>query len=283
MTAAQSSDIPRAAFTLVEMLISSVILAALVLGVSAILNHSARTIRANTAGLDALRAGEASFSTLARDAGLMVVRPDVDYGFGKNAGNDTLSFYARSSGLVPGTSSPVRPLSVVAYRIGADSAGQPRLEYAARQIGWKGAGNAPEFIVSPFVQGLRTPKLDGSGTLPVAGDFTTLAGEIIRLELCFLVQENPDTPARLSATPPAEIGQVKALVAAAVVLDERGRALASSLSDLAGLFPDAIDGQDLRTIWESISTDASTLESAGLPIGGQSGLRIVQRYFPVTP
>lgn len=275
----------RAGFTLVELLVSIVILGILVLGVAAVLNYSANTIRTNNAGLDALRAGEASFSTLARDVGLMVIRPDVDYGFVKTSGNDSISFYARTIGLISGTTSAVRPLSTVAYRIGLATDGKPRLEYAAKPVGWADSTGAPQMKVAARISDTSQVRLDGTGTLSLPSDseFTSLAGEIVRLEVCFLIQEKASDPPRLVAAPPAKIEHVKALVAAVVVLDERGRNLVPNLATLAGLFPDATDGSDLHNLWEPIRNDPDVLRNAGLPLNAQAGLRVVQRYFPLSP
>lgn len=283
-TPAMGSSV-RAGFTLIELLVSIVILGILVLGVAAVLNYSANTIRTNNAGLDALRAGEASFSTLARDVGLMVIRPDVDYGFVKTSGNDSISFYARAIGLVSGTTSSARPLSIVAYRIGQTTDGEPRLEYAAKPVGWADSTGAPQMKVAPRVSGTSQARLDGSGTLvmPSDAEFTSLAGEIVRLEVCFLMQEKPSDSPRLVAAPPAKIEHVKALVAAAVVLDERGRNLVPNLATLAGLFPDATDGSDLQSLWEPIRNNPDALRNAGLPLNAQAGLRVVQRYLPLSP
>lgn len=286
MIAPAPPDRLQRGFTLVEMLVSIAILTLLFVGLTQVLKHSAGAIHVNNGSMDSLRAGESIFSTLAMDVSRMLIRKDVEYAFDKKTGDDQLAFYTRNFGL--GTSnSPglARPLSVVSYQMRTHS-GRTQLEYAAQQVDWAAGAGQTAFAVAPLEQGARAPKLSGGTTLPIPTedtDYSLLGEEIIRFEICFLVKPSSGGATKLTTTLPATIQEVSAIVVGMVVVDPRSRLLIQGPALLASKFPDAQDGEDLLSIWAPIRNDPDLLQAGSAPPAAQGGIRLMQRYFTISP
>ncbi len=221
----------KAAFTLVEILVAITILAILTLVMAAIFGNTSTLVSQSNTTMGALDAGEAVLGQIGLDISRMVLRDDVDYDFTKQAGNDRLSFYARTSGFdTSGTftasfdstsNSLPRPLSVVSYVMGVNpnpttpASTSPQLNYGALQIGWPTAG-ATAFTLSALAStstlgvpatGVPTqylyntsPSSSGPSDLPLPTSYTTLASEVIRFEYCFVLKTDPvasDNPPKL--------------------------------------------------------------------------------------
>jgi prepilin-type N-terminal cleavage/methylation domain-containing protein len=296
----------RRAFTLVEILVGVTVLALIVLMISQIFSGSSLAISQSSGTMGALDASQAVFQQLGSDVSRMFLRDDVDYSFtkipsGTSAGNDTLSFYARTTGLTytgaPPSTASLRALSVVEYQVITNASSKLELDYGALQLDWDNSGSNPLVLTS------ATQLLAPPNTLPLVTSSTTLAPEVVRMEICFQLVSDPkgNNPAQLltptvpvyvAASPvptspaiaiPNPIRNVAGILVGIVVIDPKSRLLLPTGADLkvAKLFPDAsIANQDLLSLWTPDDT-AAKLEGAGVPAKAVSGVHIYQRYFPL--
>src|SRR5712691_6376834 len=153
-------------FTLVEMLISIVVLALLILIVTQVVNTAATVVRPANKHIDTDTQGRAILDRMALDFGKMLKRTDVDYvikqpgranypgnsgghsqGQGKKASsgqelNDWMAFFSQMPGYYPSSGSQ-SPLSLVAYRVNGDSNSQSylKLERMGKGLLWNGVSN----------------------------------------------------------------------------------------------------------------------------------------------
>ena len=294
-------------FSLIELLVAITILAVIVVVVAQIFSASSSAISSSNKGVNALDASQAVFQQLDLDISRMVLRNDVDYAFVKSdaggagdPGNDSISFYAEAPGLseAGGGGTPPRPLSVVAYQVVQDSLTELlELQYGALQIDWTSTGSHPFVPTSPLStsQLLTTLDTPAPNTLPTVTSFVNLAPEVIRMEICFQLASDPVTsdspphlltktvPAYGSATSiPFPIHNLAGIFVGLVVIDPKSRLLLPKGADLkvAQLFPDAVDNQDILSLWTPYNT-ASNLEAAGVPPQAVEGIHVYQKYFPL--
>ena len=286
-------------FTLVELLVAMAVLSLIILVIAQIFNTSSIAISQNSKNMNALDSSEAMLQQVGLDVSRMLLRDDIDYSFvkvkntGTNPGNDFFSFYARTPGLsatgLPSSNAP-RPLSVVQYQVVQNPTSHLlEMQYGALQIDWDNAGTSP-FVLTSSTQLLSTPN-----TLPAVTTFTPLAPEVVRMELCFVLVNDPvqtdNPPKLLSATPPAYISasnvpypirNVAGILIGIVVIDPKSRALLPAGVDLkvAQLFPDAVADQDLLSLWAPLNM-AAKLQAIGVPTKAVPGVRIYQKYFPL--
>jgi hypothetical protein len=284
-------------------MVAVAVLALIVLIMNQMFSGSSAAISQNNEGMGALDASQAVFQQIGTDVSRMLLRDDVDYSFVKNAtgsaGNDTISFYARTTGLTSTgsttTGSP-RALSVVQYQVGTNANNKQELDYGALQIDWDNSGS------NPFVLTSATQLLTAPNTLPTVASFTTLAPEVIRMEVCFQLFNDPNgnSPAQLlsisppvyvAASPapaspkiaiPRPIRNVAGILVGIVVIDPKSRLILPAGADLkvAQLFTDAVANEDLLSLWTPNNTPAK-LEGAGVPVKAVSGVHIYQKYFPL--
>jgi prepilin-type N-terminal cleavage/methylation domain-containing protein len=307
-------------FTLVEILVALAVLSLIVLVIAQIFSASSTAISQNSKNINALDASEAVLQQIGLDISRMVLRNDVDYSFVKNAsgttgnlpGNDLLSFYARTTGFSSTTQAPstgtLRPLSVVGYQVVQNSTTNLlELDYGALQVGWDDTGNNPPGS-SPFTLTSATQLLSTPNTLPLIPSsgttslFTTLAPEVVRMEICFVLNNDPvttdTTPKLLTPTAPIyvpytsttqnpaavpyPIQNVAGILVGIVVIDPKSRLMLPSGVDLkvAQVFPDAVANQDLLSLWTPKNT-ITKLEAIGVPATAAAGVRIYQKYFPL--
>src|SRR5437660_7840924 len=158
-TAAQSND---PAVTLVEMLMSIVVLALLILIVTQVVNTADTVVRPARKHIDTDTQARAILDRMALDFGRMLKRTDVDYyikqplaynnhgkghAWGKKLktgqqGSDQIAFFSQVPGYYP--SGAQSPLSLVDYRINEDSnsASYLKLERMGKGLLWNGVDNS---------------------------------------------------------------------------------------------------------------------------------------------
>ncbi len=281
MTALSPATYPRrafrsnrgSAFTLVELLVSMAVLTLLIVLVAQLTTGATSTTTSSTKRMDDEGQARLVLDRLSLDFSKMVKRSDVDYGFSKTAGNDALSFYAETSGYPPAgapSGTTYRTLSVVGYRIDTTGATPYTLDRGAKALAWG------EMTFTPLVSGNQTQSLVPANSLPVIAnaDYEVLADQVFRLEFTYLLKAT----STLAATPPAKISDVAAVVVGVAVLDSRSRGILSAgqLAGLSAKFPDAVDGQDIASLWSPIASNTGNL---GVPPAVASVVRVYQRYF----
>src|SRR6266513_5699638 len=146
------------AFTLVEMLISIVVLALLILLVTQVVNTAATVVRPANKHIDTDTQARGILDRMALDFARMLKRTDVDYyikqpikynghsnghGYGKKLqtgqqGSDQIAVFSQVPGYYP--SGAQSPISLVAYRINENStsASYLKLERMGKGLLWNG-------------------------------------------------------------------------------------------------------------------------------------------------
>ena len=182
-----------AAFTLIELLTSMAVLVLLVVAVSQIVNGTTTLSTANRQHLDADNQARLVFDRMALDFGRMLKRPDVDYIFAPQAGDDKFFFYTEAPGFfyngTGGTAieaSAQSPLSLVGYRVNSQGQKDPyQLSRLGKGLQWdEGDGPAqgatePASIMFLTPSGTPLPSpTPTSASTPVPTPFpsTTLSG-----------------------------------------------------------------------------------------------------------
>jgi prepilin-type N-terminal cleavage/methylation domain-containing protein len=256
--------------------------------------------------MDALGQAQLVFDRMGFDFTQMPVRDDIDYGFSKSAGNDSLSFYSATEGLYPAPSSTLLPrtISVIGYRIANDPSNNnaPVLQRGARQLDWSANGPAGEvmrFTLADSVTGQRVQKLDSStanNTLPLVdpassgtSNYQIFADQVFRMEICYLIKGDPSlgTQPVLQTTPPAKLSSLSAIVVAIAVLDSKSRVIVTDYTKLIAALDDPQDadlqaGKDILALWSATVNSANGVnfaQKAGIPVQAAQNVRIFQRYF----
>src|SRR5713101_1693612 len=220
------------AFTLVEMLISIVVLALLILIVTQVVNTTAAVVRPANKHIDTDTQGRAILDRMAQDFGKMLKRSDVDYvikqpgranypgnsgghsqGQGKKASsgqvlNDWMAFFSQRPGYYP--SGAQSPVSLVAYRVNGDpsSASYLELERMGKGLLWNGVSNATNPSASAIYPIVFLPgTIAGVGSWSAAvtndntnsskdSDYETVGPQVFRFEYYYLLKNGnvTDTP-----------------------------------------------------------------------------------------
>src|SRR5438874_4461159 len=145
----------RAAFTLVELLVSMGVLVLLVFLATQLLNSAATITILGHKQMDADSQARQLLDRMAIDFAQMVKRSDIDYYVKSSAippptgvrnllqaGNDTIAFYSTVPGYYPSTGSQ-SPLSLVAYRVNP----QHKLERMGKGLVWNAVSTADTPVV----------------------------------------------------------------------------------------------------------------------------------------
>src|SRR5438105_10603065 len=140
------------AFTLLEIMVSVVVLTILVVILSRIVTSASTVATLGNKRMDTDSHIRPVLDRMAADFGQMIKRSDVDIyakGLDPEAGNDRIAFFANVPGYYRSTSSQ-SPLSLVAYRINADttSPSYNRMERMGKGLLW--SSTLPTPTVSPL-------------------------------------------------------------------------------------------------------------------------------------
>jgi hypothetical protein len=271
---------------LVELLVALAILSMLVGSMVQLTNITARTINESNKRLDATTQCRMTLDRMAFDFAGMLKRNDIDYTFTKTPGDDSLSFYGQTTGLFPaGTTQTTPPpvISVVGYRITNDATLGPRLERGAKGMDWD------QMVFTPLTGGtLQQPQYAEPNSLPLidaAGvspsNFQVLGDQVVRFEYCFLTKGDATTheAPKLVATFPGSIAKVSAIVVGIVILDKKSRVTVKDYTKLVNAFPDAVDGQDIASLWLPIINSPNFAKNAGLSVSTAQAVTVCQHYF----
>jgi prepilin-type N-terminal cleavage/methylation domain-containing protein len=219
------------AFTLVEMLVSIVVLTLLLLMVTQLINNAATIARPANKHIDTDTQARTVFDRMAVDFAQMLKRTDIDYyvkaptGYkNPNAhgnglklkvgqqGNDQIAFFSQVPGYYP--SGAQSPLSLVAYRVTSKNSSPTylQLERMGKGLLWNGVSNGTTSTSAyPIV---FAPGQIAAGTGPWAGpwypainndntgkssdaDYEVIGPQVFRLEYYYLLKDGSvqDIPA----------------------------------------------------------------------------------------
>ena len=249
------------AFTLVEMLISIVVLALLILLATQVVNTTATVARPANKHIDTDTAARVVLDRMALDFGKMLKRTDVDYyikaptgyrnpkshGKGKKlqtgqVGSDQIAFFSQMPGYYPSSGGVASPISLVAYRVNSGSttsASYLKLERMGKGLFWNGVtspNNAPWPIVfTPLTIDATWPTAthNDSSANSQDSDYETIGPQVFRFEYYYLRKDGSikDIPAiswDLTKTTSANLNafsDVEAIAVVIAVIDPASRSL----------------------------------------------------------
>ncbi len=274
------------AFTIVELLVSMVVLGIIVVLCAQLLTEATSTTTKRQNRMDTVAQAQLVLDRLAFDFQAMPLRGDFDYSFTKLVGNDELAFYSAGEGLQAAGGVP-RGLSVIGYRVRPHGE-KPllELERGARQLDWSGGQEVAHSTISPA--GLRQQRLSAPNSLPAVSTtgtnhFEIFADQVFRFEFCFKTKGDPNAtpplPGEWVATPPASIDEIAGVTVGIAVLDRKSRALVADDTSLVAAFPDAVDGQDILSLWRPILNDSGLARTADIPPPAAQAIRVYQKSF----
>jgi prepilin-type N-terminal cleavage/methylation domain-containing protein len=274
------------AFTLIELMVSMAVLAVLVVLVAQLMNGATQVTVGSGQRVDADSQARTVFDRMSEDFAHMVIRPDVDFVFKKQSGNDEAYFFSDAPALAPG-SGMAQPRALVGYRIKDD-----KLERLGQGLAWT------DMVHLTFPAGetvaLADSTLEGSPLGSVIGSsddaYHVLADGVFRLEFSFLLKPAAGQAGHINPSPfvnsPAGtinntdkskggLSNVQAVIVTLGIIDERGRLLATNVSSgalgtFAAALADAAAGDTPAQSWQ---TKAEEMRP------GQ--VRIYQRLFPL--
>jgi len=251
------------AFSLIEVLVASVVLALLVTVLSQVVSMTSQGIRMNVSRIDEDGQARQVFDRLANDLASSIRRTDLCKLFASPAGNDSIQFYAEVGGY-GGT----RPVSLICYRIPKlGEANAYRLERGACATDWTSANPVLFQYGFPNTTALKAIRDD---------EYDVLANGVFRMEFCYIL----DTGI-MSKSCEEDFSDVKGIVLAIGALDGDSRRLLSGeqLDRLVAELPDCDGTVDPLSIWNTAITRAGF--GGGLPASIVKKVRLYQRIFYV--
>lgn len=200
-------------FTLVEVLISMAVLVLIVMLVNQIVNSTATTTLNAFKRMDSDDQARLIFAKMAADFAAMYKRPDINYYFKSEAGNDGFYFYSHAPGHIAsqdpaGTDdASLNSASLVGYRVSntVSNGSRVELERLGRGLHWmdiasqtESEGRAtsvlflPSLIKNAFSKTLSDPYNNSSNIITnssstEAPQWDVIGDQVFRMEFCFLL------------------------------------------------------------------------------------------------
>ena len=289
------------AFTLVELLVSTAVLALLVFLVAQLFSSATAVATQGNKHMDTDAQARSVFDRMAVDFSLMFKRSDIDYYFkgcssylAPATRNDQLAFFSQVPGYYPSKGSK-SPISIVAYRINSDSSSQyyNKLQRFGCGLVWNGVPASdttePPMVFLPLTIATTWPmatNMDDDSRYELAGP------QVFRMEYSYVIKgtssANPsilsdtpwDTRAPTSHTAINGMQDVAAITVLIAVVDPRTRTLVTNtmLTKLAANMNDFTNGMnpgDLEAQWQTAISDPSN----GIPASAASAIRVYRRAF----
>lgn len=295
-------------FTLLEILVSMAVLGLLVVLTGQMVRSASSVVTTGNKHMDTDSQARVVFDRMAIDFAQMIKRSDVDIyvkGLDPETGNDRIAFFAQVPGYYPtSTSGAQSPLSLVAYRVNADSTSSSynRMERMGKGLLWSAYAPTPTPSPLPSPNPMwiifgGTPTLQTNWPSATLGDssnanykdstFELIGSQIFRFEYFYLLKTGV-----LSNTPGGTgMQDVAAIAVTIAAIDAKSKQLMDSasaqaapndnLSILAGQLKDfdpAQPASDLKKSWQAV-LDANT----AYPRPAIAGIRLYQRYFALAP
>jgi len=282
------------AFTLLEIMVSIVVLTLLVVIVSGIVTSASTVTTLGNKRMDTDSQVRPVFNRMAADFAQMIKRTDVDYyvkslldletaAIPARGPNDHLAFFSNVPGYYPSTGS-ASPISLVAYRINSDSTSSSynRMERMGKGLLWNGVSTTKK----PILFGLQTiannwPAATDNVTPDPDSDYELIGRQIFRLEYFYLLKTGA-----ISNLPGAQgLQDVAATVVTIAAIDPKSKVLLSDgqIATLIGRLVDfdpAIHTKisDLPTSWQAALDGTTDMVRPSI-----AGIRIYQRSLYLSP
>lgn len=284
----------RRAFTLIEVLVATAVLALLVLLIASILQSGSTIISGSRKHLGADAEAREVFGQFGMDLARMPRRADLDVLL--SSSNNALFFYSEAPGFQSTSDTrQFNKLSLVGYRVNADA----QLERLGKGLTW----DSPPFLTYPSqppttnsapLAASTIPGVWGTtvGSAPAHGDGTDpnyhlFAKGVFRMFYCFQKKDG-STALALSFDPSlGKLSEASTLILTLAVLDDESRKAVSDISKLAAALPtptqtDLTDGKLPAEIWqEAVDKNSQFAAAAGIPPATAARVRIYQRSFPI--
>ncbi|HWL51203.1 MAG TPA: prepilin-type N-terminal cleavage/methylation domain-containing protein [Chthoniobacteraceae bacterium] len=267
-------------FSLIELLVAMSTLVLLLAVLLQIVSSSSLVIGSMDRSAVVREQAGLAFQRLRHDLERMVVRADVEAVLRNvDAGNDDplIKFCAA----VKSDADPAdnRGLSIVSFRIAPDGEpgsrqAQPGLQRGVVGLGW----SASDFmgIESTTNRPLSLPSVPASSDDFKNGNYDLLAPGVVRMGMAFITADGS-----ISATPPAELRELTAMLVGLVILDTTSQALLTPKESerLAKKFPTLANGQTPLGAWHPVLSTLQEDESFPRPV--VQNLRVFQELFEI--
>ena len=285
----------RTAFTLIEVLVATAVLALLVLLIANILQSGSVVISGSRKHLGADAEAREVFSQFGMDLARRPRHADLDVLL--SSSNNALFFYSEAPGFQSTSDTrQFNKLSLVGYRVNQDT----QLERLGKGLTW----DTPPFLTyadqPPTTNStpLAASTIFGVwgttvGSAPAHTDgvdasYHLFARSVFRLFYCF--QKTDGSLALAPTFDPArgKFAETSALILTLAVLDETSRKTLGDISKLATALPtptqaDLSAGRLPAEVWQSaVDNSAQFASDAGIPATAAARVRIYQRSFPLT-
>lgn len=276
-----------AAFSLVEVLVASAVLALLITLVAGILNSTRNATSVSGRLIDAQAQARQIFDRMAVDFRQMAKRSDLAY-YCKSTvepqpGNDCIAFPCEAPGYYPlNTGANERPhAALVGYRVIADSLGEPKLNRLAKGATWD--ASAPIL----FLPQTLTTKWPGIAGEPPDSDYQVLSDQAFRFEYQYLLKDGQlsDVPVLIGADPEG-FRDVLAILVSVALSDKEARvrgeitdAAVGSLADSEPRTTVAAKPSAAASLWETALKSQGFATTANLTGSAAANIRIFSRMF----
>lgn len=250
----------KAGFTMVEVLLATAVLAALLVVIANLTSNTAKVTSTSNRQISADAAGRQILTRLSLDFSQAILRKDLPQLIEKLSGNDRITFYAQADGYEGD-----RGVSKIAFRVE-----EGFLERGAQGMYWEAGGTGGNII-----------EFNSSALASVPDDdFEVIADEVFRIELAFLMDDGTikaDAVTFRSETGP----NVKAVIVGIATLDmETRKMMSGNIEDLGEELPDAQNDRDIMSLWGPLRNDSAFLSGdSSFPTIVRANVRFYQRYF----
>ena len=276
-------------FTLVELMVTTAILALLVLFVTSLFNSAATITTLGNQRMDADAQGRQLLDRMAIDFAQMVKRDDLDF-FAKGTvapnsvggtmnGNDQIAFYSAVPGFYPAAGSQ-SPISLIGYRINAvaGTTAFNKMERLGMGLVWNGVSTDTPVVFLPLTISVNWP----AATTTTTSDpthYELIGPQVFRFEYCYLRTNGTRT-----VLPPASVSGIAAIVVDVAMIDPKSKVLLTEaqITTLSGQLTNYTAGMPpglLLSLWQN-NLDANP---SSLPRPALSAIRLYERQFYLSP
>lgn len=265
-------------FTLLEIMVASAVLILLLAAVVSLVNSAALLTTLSNREISATSEARQALDRMGVDFSSAILRRDLPALVEKEPGNDAIYFYSAGDGYVGD-----RGISVVGFFIEDD-----RLHRGVTGTSWEAGGsneiqmrfNVPlDDFDNQDIFNIMESEIMGRDIFRFELAFLMIDGEIRAEPILLEENDEGDDFDPVETTNPLE--NVRAVIVGIAALDDRARRMMTgNIATLAGEFPDAVDNQDILSLWGDVLDDPSFYQaSAGFPSQVKAAVRIYQRFY----
>lgn len=260
------------AFSILEVLVAMAVFLLMALMVVGLVDGTMRITSQSQRRISADAGTRQALDRMSADFARAIVRSDLPIRIEKEAGNDSITFFAQADGYTAG-----RGISKIGYRVANNS-----LQRGAESTGW--TNNAMGFTT------LSNAVADPNYLTIADSNFETIATDVFRLEFAFLMGDGTITNAVgtnsgsthmasfASSQRASRKNTISGVIVGIATLDARARNMlptTNTAQELTGRFPDASIGSEVLAGWDGFLSDTN------MPQPVRDSLRINQRTIRI--